>query len=87
MMQQSNEAAAQCLRQHGATACTDVTGFGLLNHMLEMARASQVSEIPEHVHTSQSGTGMSHTCFSFRSAVCVSNAVHHASLSTVANAE
>lgn len=39
-MQQSSRDAAICLRQHGASACTDVTGFGLLGHALEMARAS-----------------------------------------------
>ena len=41
-MRQSNQVAAQVLRSHGATACTDLTGFGLLGHLLEMTRPSGV---------------------------------------------
>ncbi|MGF1515694.1 MAG: selenide, water dikinase SelD [Elainellaceae cyanobacterium] len=39
-MTQSNAAAAACLQAHGAAACTDITGFGLLGHLLEMATAT-----------------------------------------------
>lgn len=41
-MAMSNQAATAVLARHCVTACTDVTGFGLLGHMLEMAQASQV---------------------------------------------
>jgi selenide,water dikinase len=42
-MLQSNWQAASCFLKHGATACTDITGFGLLGHLLEMLRASGVA--------------------------------------------
>lgn len=39
----SNQGAAACFLDHQATACTDITGFGLLGHLVEMIRASQVA--------------------------------------------
>ncbi len=41
-MLQSNASAVAVLRAHGVSACTDVTGFGLLGHLLEMTKASHV---------------------------------------------
>jgi selenide,water dikinase len=41
-MVQSNQAGARILMAHGATACTDLTGFGLLGHLVEMTKPSGV---------------------------------------------
>jgi selenide,water dikinase len=41
-MVQSNGRAADILRRHGVHAATDVTGFGLIGHLVEMVRASNV---------------------------------------------
>src|SRR6266545_8022180 len=41
-MSVSNRAAAPILARHGARSATDVTGFGLLGHLVEMVRASDV---------------------------------------------
>lgn len=41
----SNQAAAGCLREWGAIACTDITGFGLLGHLAEMLRSQVTVEL------------------------------------------
>jgi selenide,water dikinase len=38
----SNQNGARILQAHGANACTDLTGFGLLGHLVEMTRPSGV---------------------------------------------
>jgi selenide,water dikinase len=41
-MARSNGAAAAVLRRYGVSACTDVTGFGLGGHLMEMLGASNL---------------------------------------------
>ena len=46
-MVMSNYRGAQCLVDHGSKAATDITGFGLLGHLVEMVRASEVDVVLE----------------------------------------
>lgn len=54
LMEQTNAVASRLAVQHGATACTDVTGFGLARHLYGILRSSAVgarlklSEFPIH---------------------------------------
>lgn len=43
VMSQLNAAASQAMQEVGPSACTDITGFGFLGHLIEMAQASNVS--------------------------------------------
>ena len=38
-----NKAAAEAMKAAGASACTDVTGFGLFGHLMRMARQSHLT--------------------------------------------
>jgi len=46
-MQTLNKAAGEAMLEVGVHACTDITGFGLLGHALEMAEASNVGIVIE----------------------------------------
>ena len=48
VMRRLNRAAAETMLLHDVHACTDVTGYGLLGHALEMARTSGVRLRIEH---------------------------------------
>lgn len=45
VMSTLNKAASEAMQRVGAHACTDITGFGLLGHSLEMAKAGGVQLI------------------------------------------
>lgn len=49
-MTQSAAVASEAMQRAGSHACTDVTGFGLLGHAYEMARASKVCLVIEAMH-------------------------------------
>ena len=65
-MTRLNAAASRLMLEHGAHACTDITGFGILGHALEMAEGSgtgfrlQADRIPrydESLDLIRQGTG------------------------------
>lgn len=43
IMKKLNKNASELMMEIGVNGCTDITGFGLLGHALEMARASKVT--------------------------------------------
>ena len=45
VMSHLNRGAAKAMNTVGVSACTDITGFGLLGHLLEMCKASKVSAV------------------------------------------
>ena len=47
IMSHLNRGAAEAMNAVGVSACTDITGFGLLGHLLEMCKASKVSAVIE----------------------------------------
>jgi selenium donor protein len=47
-MARLNKAASEAMEQIGVNACTDITGFGLIGHLLEMVSASKVSAVLFH---------------------------------------
>ena len=43
-----NKAAAEVMQNYSVHACTDVTGFGLIGHALEMAKGSKLGVKIQH---------------------------------------
>jgi len=43
-----NKAAAEVMQEVGANACTDITGFGLMGHLLEMMNGSGTSAVLDY---------------------------------------
>lgn len=44
-MRKPSAIGAEILVKHGATSCTDVTGFGLLGHLVEMCKGSNLAAV------------------------------------------
>jgi selenide, water dikinase len=85
-MCQSNSAALDVLRGHGVAACTDVTGFGLLGHLLEMLRASGAGARIDADAVAALPGARECLAAGYRSSLRTSNAVALASLQRVSNA-
>lgn len=47
-MMKLNKAASELARPFNISACTDVTGFGLLGHLMELSKASGVTALIDH---------------------------------------
>ncbi|NEO42754.1 MAG: selenide, water dikinase SelD [Moorea sp. SIO4A3] len=85
----SNQTAAQVLLESGATACTDITGFGLFGHLFEMVKASQVGVeldldaipiLPGAIETVQAGITSSLHPQNLRLAIYINNATQASDL-------
>ena len=69
-MVQSNRAAAKILYAHGCSACTDVTGFGFLGHLIEMIQfgeeaggvAADGLQVGAHISERQQMQQMLYSC-------------------------